>query len=52
MPSEHPDDPYGQPGNPLDGPEPEDEQAEVGEAEGEGADSEESSEPSGDRGGP
>jgi len=40
MPDEHPEDPYGQPGNPMDGPDPEDDQAEPGEGAGEGADSE------------
>jgi hypothetical protein len=38
MPPEQPDDPYGQPGNPMDGPEAEDDQAEPGEAAGEGSD--------------
>ncbi|MGI8579164.1 MAG: hypothetical protein ACR2K9_01260 [Solirubrobacteraceae bacterium] len=50
MREEQPEDPYGQPGNPLDGPAPEDGQAEVGEATGEGGDSDEGAEPSGDRG--
>lgn len=47
MREEQPEDPYGQPGNPLDGAAPEDDQAEVGETAGEGADSDESAEPSG-----